>query len=130
MNRKYTVEQYKEIVHNLRTNIESVSITTDIIVGFPGETEEEFNKTYEFLRDIKLSKMHVFKFSPRKGTRAEEMKNQVDGKIKEERSNKIINLDKDLEKEFMNKFIEKEMPVLYEQETKEKGILKDILQIT
>ncbi len=58
------------------------------------------------------------------------MKNQVDGKIKEERSNKIINLDKDLEKEFMNKFIEKEMPVLYEQETKEKGILKDILQIT
>lgn len=66
MNRKYTVEQYKEIVHNLRTNIESVSITTDIIVGFPGETEEEFNKTYEFLKGIKLSKMHVFKFSPRK----------------------------------------------------------------
>ncbi|HBJ2613727.1 TPA: tRNA (N(6)-L-threonylcarbamoyladenosine(37)-C(2))-methylthiotransferase MtaB [Clostridium botulinum] len=124
MNRKYTVEQYKEIVYNLRTNIEAVSITTDIIVGFPGETEEEFNKTYEFLKDIKLSKMHVFKFSPRKATRAEKMENQVDGNIKEERSNKIINLDRALEKEFMNKFIEKEMPVLYEQETKEKGIFE------
>ncbi len=99
MNRKYTVEQYKEIVYNLRTNIEAVSITTDIIVGFPGETEEEFNKTYEFLKDIKLSKMHVFKFSPRKATRAEKMENQVDGNIKEERSNKIINLDRALEKE-------------------------------
>ncbi|ENK1242924.1 tRNA (N(6)-L-threonylcarbamoyladenosine(37)-C(2))-methylthiotransferase MtaB [Clostridium sp. FAM 1755] len=122
MNRKYTVEQYKDIVYNLRKNVEDVSITTDIIVGFPGETEEEFNKTYEFLKDIKLSKMHVFKFSPRNGTRAEKMENQIDGNIKEERSNKIIDLDKNLEKEFMKKFIEKGMPVLYEKETKEKGI--------
>ncbi|EJO5347206.1 tRNA (N(6)-L-threonylcarbamoyladenosine(37)-C(2))-methylthiotransferase MtaB [Clostridium botulinum] len=124
MNRKYTIEQYKEIVFNLRKNIKDVSITTDIIVGFPGETEEEFNKTYEFLKEIKLSKMHVFKFSPRKGTRAEKMQDQIDGKIKEERSNKIINLDKVLEKEFMDKFIEKEMTVLYEQQTKEKNVFE------
>ncbi len=83
MNRKYTVEQYKYIVNNLRKNIKDVSITTDIIVGFPGETEEEFKTTYEFLKDIKLSKMHVFKFSPRNGTRAEKMENQIDGNIKE-----------------------------------------------
>ncbi|WP_251861864.1 tRNA (N(6)-L-threonylcarbamoyladenosine(37)-C(2))-methylthiotransferase MtaB [Clostridium sp. Marseille-Q2269] len=124
MNRKYTIEQYKEIVYNLRKNIQDVSITTDIIVGFPGETEEEFNKTYEFLKDIKLSKMHVFKFSPRTGTRAEKMEQQIDGNIKEERSNKIINLDRILEKEFMNKFIEREMPVLYEKETKDEGIFE------
>lgn len=124
MNRKYTIEQYKEIVYNLRKNIQDVSITTDIIVGFPGETEEEFNKTYQFLKDIKLSKMHVFKFSPRTGTRAEKMEQQIDGNIKEERSSKIINLDRILEEEFMNKFIEREMPVLYEKETKDEGVFE------
>ncbi|NEZ45705.1 tRNA (N(6)-L-threonylcarbamoyladenosine(37)-C(2))-methylthiotransferase MtaB [Clostridium niameyense] len=121
MNRKYKIEQYKHIVKGLRKNIKDVSITTDIIVGFPGETEEEFNKTYEFLRDIKLSKMHVFKFSPREGTKAETMPNQIDGNIKEYRSSKLIELDKQLEKEFMENFIGREMPVLYEQESREQG---------
>jgi threonylcarbamoyladenosine tRNA methylthiotransferase MtaB len=115
MNRRYTVEKYEEILNKLRSSIEDVSVTTDIIVGFPGETEEEFNKTYEFLQKIKLSKMHVFKYSPRKGTKAATMKDQVDGKIKEKRSEMLINLDKILEKEFMDKFILKDMDVLYEQ---------------
>ncbi len=115
MNRRYTIEQYEKIVKDLRDNIEDVSITTDIIVGFPEETNEEFNITYEFLKKIKLCKMHIFKYSPRKGTKAAAMKSQVDGNIKDERSSKLIELDKELENEFMSKFIGKSMEVLYEQ---------------
>ncbi|MFD3157588.1 tRNA (N(6)-L-threonylcarbamoyladenosine(37)-C(2))-methylthiotransferase MtaB [Haloimpatiens sp. FM7330] len=115
MNRRYTSEEYKNAVMNLRKYIKNVSITTDVIVGFPGETEEEFNKTYEFLDTIKLSKMHIFKYSPRKGTKAASMKNQVDGNIKEDRSHKLIELDKKLEQEFIKKFIGKNLKVLFEQ---------------
>lgn len=82
MNRRYTAEEYEHIVNILRDNIKDVSISTDVIVGFPGETEEEFNETYKFLKRIKLTKTHIFKYSPRKGTRAAEMKGQLDGKIK------------------------------------------------
>lgn len=114
MNRDYTTSEYEEIVEKLRNEIEDVSITTDVIVGFPGETEEEFNKTYNFLNKIRLSKIHVFKYSPRKGTKAANMRGQIDGNIKEERSNKIIDLDKKLEKQFMNKFLGKNMDVFYE----------------
>lgn len=115
MNRHYTSEDYKEVVEALRQHIPDVSITTDIIVGFPGETEEEFNATYEFLKDIKLSKMHIFKFSPRKGTRAAEMKNQVNGEVKDDRSSKLIALSSKNEAEFMERFLGREMKVLYEQ---------------
>ncbi len=119
MNRKYSVEQYKTIVNNLRDNIEDVSITTDIIVGFPGETEEEFNKTYEFLKQLKLAKMHIFKYSPRTGTKAASMKNQVDGTLKEIRSKMLIKLNEENEKEFMGRYIGRKMKVLYEQKTSE-----------
>jgi threonylcarbamoyladenosine tRNA methylthiotransferase MtaB len=115
MNRHYTAEDYRKVVEDLRKNIKDVSITTDIIAGFPGETEEEFNATFKFLSDIKLSKMHIFKYSPRKGTAAAVMKNQVDGDIKEERSAKLIKLSAELEKEFMDKFEGELMGVLYEQ---------------
>lgn len=119
MNRKYSVQQYKTIVNSLRDNIEEVSVTTDIIVGFPGETEEEFNKTYEFLREIKLAKMHIFKYSPRAGTKAASMKNQVDGTAKEIRSKMLIKLNEKNEKEFMSRYIGRKMKVLYEQKTNE-----------
>jgi threonylcarbamoyladenosine tRNA methylthiotransferase MtaB len=115
MNRRYTAEEYKTVVNNLRENIEGVSITTDIIVGFPGETEEEFNKTYTFLKDIELSKMHIFKYSPRKGTKAAEIKEQINGNIKEDRSHKLIELNNTLEKKYMDRFADKCMNVLYEQ---------------
>ncbi|GAA0718869.1 tRNA (N(6)-L-threonylcarbamoyladenosine(37)-C(2))-methylthiotransferase MtaB [Clostridium malenominatum] len=120
MNRHYTTEEYKSVVEGLRNNIKDVSITTDIIVGFPGETEEEFTSTYNFLKEIKLSKMHVFKYSPREGTKASSMKEQIHGNIKEERSSKLIELNKELEKEFMSKFINKTFPVLYEEKSKNK----------
>ncbi|MDF2502848.1 MULTISPECIES: tRNA (N(6)-L-threonylcarbamoyladenosine(37)-C(2))-methylthiotransferase MtaB [Clostridium] len=123
MNRKYTTEEYKNIVEDLRNNIKDVSITTDVIVGFPGETDEEFTSTYNFLREIKLSKMHIFKYSPRKGTKAAEMKNQIDGSTKEKRSKILIELNCKLEKEFMSKFIGTKTEVLYEDTFKENNNL-------
>ena len=120
MNRRYTAEEYEHIVNILRDNIKDVSISTDVIVGFPGETEEEFNETYKFLKRIKLTKTHIFKYSPRKGTRAAEMKGQLDGKIKEERSKALIALNDINEENFIKKYINKNVKVLLEQEVKEK----------
>ena len=118
MNRRYTAEEYAASVELLRKTLPDVSITTDVIVGFPGETEEEFNETYKFLEKIKLTKTHVFKYSPRKGTRAAEMGDQIDGSIKEKRSKLLIELSNKNEKEFIEKFIGKEMDVLIETEVK------------
>ncbi|WP_123053000.1 tRNA (N(6)-L-threonylcarbamoyladenosine(37)-C(2))-methylthiotransferase MtaB [Clostridium sp. JN-1] len=115
MNRRYTTLEYADIVKDLRKYVKDVSITTDIIVGFPGETDDEFESTYNFLKDIKLSKMHIFKYSSRKGTKAAEMKDQVDAKIKDIRSKRLIQLNEILEGEFISKFIGKNMKVLYEQ---------------
>ena len=116
MNRRYTTEQFKEIVRLLRNAYEDVNLTTDIIVGFPGETDEEFNKTYQFLKKIKFYKMHVFKYSPRKGTKAAVMPNQISGDIKEKRSRELIELSNENELEYNQKYIGKEMEVLFEEE--------------
>ena len=115
MNRKYTTDQFRHVVELLRNAYPEVHLTTDVIVGFPGETEEEFNKTYEFLKKIKFYKMHVFKYSPRNGTVAAKMPNQIDGNIKEERSNKLIELSDENEKEYNQKYIGKEVEVLLEE---------------
>jgi threonylcarbamoyladenosine tRNA methylthiotransferase MtaB len=123
MNRKYSAADYKRIVDLLREKIEDVSITTDIIVGFPGETDEEFEETYRFLEEIELSKMHIFKFSPREGTKAADMKNQVDGNVKDERSKRLIALDLVLEKKFSRKYLGRELPVLYERKVDKEGRL-------
>ena len=119
MNRRYTTKEYKEIVDRLRENIPNVAITTDVIVGFPGETNEEFNKTYEFLRDIELSQMHIFKYSPRKGTPAATMENQIDPQMKQFRSDKLLNLNKENFAKFANKFVGQEVEVLFEQSVEE-----------
>ena len=116
MNRRYTTEQFKEIAHLLRKNFSDAVLTTDIIVGFPGESEEEFKTTYKFLEEIKFYKMHIFKYSPRKGTKAEKMENQVDGNKKEERSKKLIELSNKNEKEYNQKYIGQEVEVLFEEE--------------
>ena len=115
MNRKYTTDQFSHVVELLRNAYPEVHLTTDVIVGFPGETEEEFNKTYEFLKEIKFYKLHVFKYSPRSGTVAAKMPNQIDGNIKEERSNKLIELSDENEKEYNQKYIGKEVEVLLEE---------------
>ena len=122
MNRRYTTEQFREIVKRLRNAYSDVNLTTDIIVGFPGETDEEFNKTYQFLKEIKFYKMHVFKYSPRKGTKASVMLNQINGDIKEERSKKLIELSDRNEIEYNNSYIGKNVEVLFEEE--KDGIFK------
>lgn len=115
MNRRYTAEQFKEIVYKLRNTYKDVILTTDIIVGFAGETDEEFKTTYEFLKDIKFYKTHIFKYSERKGTKAAEMKEQVSGTKKEERSKILLKLSDENEKEYLNKYIGREVEVLFEE---------------
>ncbi|HAZ37130.1 MAG TPA: tRNA (N(6)-L-threonylcarbamoyladenosine(37)-C(2))-methylthiotransferase MtaB [Clostridiaceae bacterium] len=114
MNRHYTSYEYKEIIDRLRNTFDDLAITTDVIVGFPGETDDEFNRSYEFIKDIKFSKIHVFKYSKREGTKAADLKNEVDPKIKEERSKRLLYLDKELENNFIKKHIGKKMDVLFE----------------
>ena len=116
MNRKYNTTKIKEIVERLRRYYDDVILTTDIIVGFPGETEEEFEKTYQFLKEIKLYKMHVFQYSPRKGTRAAVMPNQVDVNVKEKRSRKLIELSNENQKRYNEKLVGKEVEVLFEDQ--------------
>lgn len=115
MNRHYTTEDFKEATELLRKTYPNVALTTDIIVGFPGETEEEFNITYEFLKEINFYKMHVFKYSPRHGTKAEKMQNQIDGNIKEERSKKLIELSDKNEINQNKRYINKNLDVLIEE---------------
>ena len=122
MNRKYTSSEVNEIIERLRKYYDDVILTTDIIVGFPGETEEEFNKTYEFLKKAKLYKMHVFQYSPRKGTRAAVMPNQVDGNIKESRSKKLIELSNENQKHYNEELIGKKVEVLFEDKEVDNGI--------
>jgi len=119
MNRKYTIEEFENGVKLLRNKFPNVALTTDIIVGFPGETEEEFNKTYEYLKKIKFSKMHVFKYSPRKGTVAARMLNQISPNTKEDRSNKLLELSNKNEIEFLEKYISQEVEVLFESSTQD-----------
>ena len=115
MNRRYTVSQFRDIVKILRNAYNDVNLTTDIIVGFPGETNEEFNITYQFLKEIKFYKMHIFKYSQRKGTKAAKMENQIPGNIKEERSTKLIELSNLNELEYNKKYIGKNVDVLFEE---------------
>ena len=115
MNRKYTREEYKEKVDLIRKHMPDAGITTDIIVGFPGETEKEFNETIEFVKEIGFSRIHVFKYSPRKGTPAAKYKNQVHGKIKNQRSKELITLGEELTEIFNKRFLNKKMDILYEE---------------
>ena len=116
MNRKYTTKEYKEIVKLIREFMPNAGITTDIIVGFPGETEEEFKETYEFVKEIGFSRIHVFKYSPREGTPAAESKEQINGNIKRDRSEELIKLGDKLMNEFHSKFIGSALSVLFEEE--------------
>ena len=115
MNRRYQTVEFKKSVKLIRKYYPEVALTTDIIVGFPGETEEEFKQTYQFLKEIAFYKMHIFKYSPRKGTKAAIMPNQIEGNIKEERSRKLIALSDENEKEQNKKYIGKQVEVLLEE---------------
>ena len=115
MNRRYSIRQFEQIVQNLRKTYKDVILTTDIIVGFPGETEEEFAETYAFLKKIKFYKMHVFKYSVRSGTKAALLENQVPKEIKEERSKKLIQLSEENQQWYHQKWMGKQVEVLVEE---------------
>ena len=117
MNRKYTAEEYAHGCALLRKNFEHPAITTDVIVGFPGETEEEFETTRAFLESIHFYEMHIFKYSKRQGTRAAVMKDQVPENIKTQRSNDLLALEAKMSEEFRRYYLGKEEEVLFEEET-------------
>jgi threonylcarbamoyladenosine tRNA methylthiotransferase MtaB len=114
MERQYTAEQYAEKVNYLRTVIPEVSVTTDVIVGFPGETESEFQESYEFMRGMKFSRTHVFSYSAREGTEAANMSGQVPAEIKKLRSNRMIELGQDSLEKYQNQFLGSTQEVLFE----------------
>lgn len=115
MNRKYTTKEYERGCELLRKYFVHPAITTDVIVGFPGETEEEFEQTKAYLEHIHFYEMHIFKYSKRKGTRAAVMPDQIDEQIKAVRSEKLIALGHDMSKEFRKFYIGKNEEVLFEE---------------
>lgn len=115
MNRKYSAEEYFEKCELLRKYFHNPAITTDVIVGFPGETEEEFKETEQFLEKVAFAQMHVFKYSKRNGTRAYSMPNQVREEIKTERSNILIHLNEKMMESYHNTFIGKNERILVEE---------------
>lgn len=121
MNRKYTTKEYERGCELLRKYFVHPAITTDVIVGFPGETEEEFEQTEAYLKHIHFYEMHIFKYSKRKGTRAAVMPDQIDEQIKAARSEKLIALGHDMSKEFRKFYIGKNEEVLFE----EKAVIGD-----
>lgn len=114
MNRKYDTKYFKEKIDKIRTIRPDISISTDVIVGFPGETEEDFIESMDFINSMKFSKIHVFPYSKREGTKAATFDNQVDEKVKKDRARLLIKLSKKLEIEYMDKFMRKEVSFIPE----------------
>lgn len=115
MNRKYTKEEFKNYIEKIRQKRNDIAITTDVIVGFPSETDDDFDEMYNFIKEIGFAKLHVFPYSRREGTMAAGMKDQIDGKIKKERAKKLLNLSNILEDKYKTSFIGKEEEVLIEK---------------
>ena len=114
MNRKYNIKGYKEIINKIRNIRPDINITTDVIVGFPTETDDNFNETVNNIKDLNFTKLHVFPYSKRDGTAASKMKNIVTSQEKKERLNKLLNLSLELENNYYKKFLNKDVEVLIE----------------
>ena len=114
MNRKYTKQEFFNKISQLKKEVKNLFIATDVIVGFPGETEDEFLETYEFIKKVKFDKLHVFPFSAREGTKAYNMDGQIDSATKKERVKKLLELSDNLYSKFTNKYINQEVEVLVE----------------
>lgn len=121
MNRKYTCDEYLEKCDMLREAYDRPALTTDVIVGFPGETEDEFRQTYDYLKKLNLYEMHIFKFSPRKGTVAAAMKEQVAPEIKNHRSDILLSLAEENKKKYEDSFRGESLDVLVEEKTEKDG---------
>ena len=116
MNRKYTLDEYKDKIKEIRAIRPDIAISTDVIVGFPGESEELFLKTIQTCKEIGFSKLHVFPYSERKGTASSKMDQKLSEAEKKDRSRRLIDVSKDLEIQYMNQFLNKEVEVLIEEE--------------
>ncbi len=116
MKRHYTLEQYEDKIQQIRNELGDIAITTDVIVGFPQESNEEFNQTYEFIQKMQYSMLHVFPYSKRKNTPAANMNGQVDEQIKNERVKQLMELSNDLHLKYASKFIGKELDIIFEEE--------------
>ncbi len=123
MNRKYDTKIYKEKVDLIREVFANAGLTTDIIVGFPQETEEDHRDTLDFIKDIEFSKIHVFKYSKRTGTKAAAMTGQIDGNIKKERSHDVSSLEEEIRKNFLEKQVGKTLSVLFETKSDMEGFM-------
>ena len=115
MNRKYNKEQFISKLQKIRREVPNIALSTDVIVGFPGETDEEFNETVDTIKKCDFNMLHVFPFSAREGTSAYLMKNQVDPRIKKERARVLLDLSKELWDKYVDKFINKEIEILIEK---------------
>lgn len=131
MNRKYTTEQYLEKINKIRSYLPNIAFTTDVIVGFPGETDEEFQATYDFIKKVNYSQLHVFPYSPRKNTPAAKMKDQVNDPVKHQRVERLLELSKQLNYDFAMKQIDKTLKVLFEKRSGDYliGHASDYLQV-
>jgi threonylcarbamoyladenosine tRNA methylthiotransferase MtaB len=115
MRRRYSVTDYQQAVSLIRSLVPEVAITTDIIVGFPGETDEEFEESYNFCQQLQFARIHVFSYSPRSGTEAARMPHQVSARVKKERSQKMLALAKESTRNFRQQSLGRTMPVLFEK---------------
>ena len=122
MNRRYTAEEYYEVCERIRKYYDEPALTTDVIVGFAGETEEEFAKCRAFLEKVRFFETHIFKFSIRKGTRAAKMENQVPDQVKTERSNILLSLNEKNAREYLERHLEKDLEVLMEEQMTLDGV--------
>lgn len=116
MNRPYTSDEYRELVAKIHRIIPNIGLTTDVMVGFPGETEEDFAKTVQMVEQAAFSRLHVFSYSPRPGTPAARFSDQVPGRVKAERSRYLISLGQRLAQDFHEQYLGQELPVLVEEE--------------
>ena len=115
MNRKYDLDFFKEKINEIRSIRPNISITTDIIVGFPSETDELFEESIKTVKEINFSKLHVFPYSEREGTKSMEIPNHIRGDIKKNRARKMLEVSKELEINYMNKYLNKEVEILVEE---------------
>ena len=115
MNRKYDLDFFKEKINEIRSIRPNISITTDIIVGFPSETDELFEESIKTVKEINFSKLHVFPYSEREGTKSMEIPNHIRGDIKKSRARKMLEVSKELEINYMNKYLNKEVEILVEE---------------
>ncbi|WP_096434597.1 tRNA (N(6)-L-threonylcarbamoyladenosine(37)-C(2))-methylthiotransferase MtaB [Alteribacter populi] len=123
MRRKYTTQFFAERVERLHKALPGLAVTTDVIVGFPGETDEEFQETFDFIRDLKFSELHVFPYSKRTGTPAARMDDQVEDKIKNDRVHRLIELSNQLAKEYASQFEDEVLEIIPEEKASEGNIL-------